>query len=180
MQDKPFDRFTDKPPRRDFSGRDRFSSRDRFSDRERFSDRDRFSDRGDRFEGRFQERSDRGFGRRDDRGGFHKAPRRDFGTRSGPRARAVDRRRFTDHADFVKTATVRLDADVAPYFKTAADVNEALRHVIALSELAKKAQSEADKPAEVLASDETSLDEVKETAVESEEAEKETPSAEEE
>lgn len=144
MDHKPFDRFSDKP-RRSREGRfgdrnDRFSAPrgDRFADRterkERFG-----SDRPQRF-------SDRPFGEKrfgGDKPGFKKfgqrrdGERMDFGTRSGPRAKAVQTRRFTDRAAFVQTATVRLDADVAKYFKTAESVNEALRQVIALAGLIK-------------------------------------------
>ena len=64
-----------------------------------------------------------------------KPPRRDFSGQSGPRARAFDRRRYTDHAAFVKTATVRLDPDVAEFFHSAKAVNEALRGILALTKL---------------------------------------------
>ena len=63
-------------------------------------------------------------------------------TRSGPRARAVETRRFADRTAFVQTASVRLDADVARFFKTPEDVNSALRQVIALSRLVRERQAE--------------------------------------
>lgn len=158
MDHKPFDRFSDKPHR---SREGRFGDRnDRFSGPrgDRFADRgDRFADRGDRFadRGERQDRfgsdrpkrfSDRPFGEKrfgGDKPGFKKFGQRrdndrmDFGTRSGPRAKAVQTRRFSDRAAFVQTATVRLDADVAKYFKTAESVNEALRQLIALAGLIK-------------------------------------------
>lgn len=170
MDHKPFDRFSDKP-RRSRDGRfgernDRFSAPrgDRFADRgDRFADRgDRFADRGDRFADRGDRFADRGerkerFGDRPfgekrfgDKPGFKKfgqrrdGDRMDFGTRSGPRAKAVQTRRFTDRAAFVQTATVRLDADVAKYFKTAESVNEALRQLIALAALVKPEEKKAE------------------------------------
>lgn len=151
MDNPSFDRFNDKPPRRDRRERD-FSRSDRRDDR--FGSRpyrpykeDRFSDRNDRFGGsrdRFDDRRDgyrdanpedrrHGYGNSKDR--FSRPPRRDFSGQSGPRARAFDRRRYTDHAAFVKTATVRLDPDVAEVFHSAQAVNEALRGILALTKL---------------------------------------------
>ena len=73
--------------------------------------------------------------------------REDFGVRSGPRARALETRRFSERSDFAKNAVVKLDADIADYFKSAEDVNKALRLVIELGRLAKKPEvkTEAEK-----------------------------------
>ena len=92
--------------------------------------------RSDRREG-----GERGFGRRE----F--GDRREFGVRSGPRARALETRRFSERSDFAKNAVVKLDADIADYFKSAEDVNKALRLVIELGRLAKKPEvkTEAEK-----------------------------------
>lgn len=151
MDNSSFDRFNDKPPRRDRRDRD-FSRLDRRDDRfgskpYRPYSEDRFSDRGDRFGGsrdRFDDRrngyreagqDDRRHGYGDSKGRFSRPPRRDFSGQSGPRARAFDRRRYTDHVAFVKTATVRLDPDVAEFFHSAKAVNEALRGILALTKL---------------------------------------------
>lgn len=172
MERKPspsFDRFSEKPRR--FS-EDRFSDRgdrgDRFGGerRQRFGGDDRFSDRserrldradrGDRFGGERREggfgrfggeRREGGFGGRrfgGDRPAFKRFDRNEprFGDRSGPRAKAMETRRFTDRQAFVQTQTVRLDADVAQYFSDPAAVNAALRQVIALAGLVKKAEEE--------------------------------------
>lgn len=126
MDNPSFDRFNDKPPRRDRRDRD-FSRLDRRDDRfgskpYRPYSEDRFSDRGDRFGGSRDRFDDR-------RNGYREAGQ------SGPRARAFDRRRYTDHVAFVKTATVRLDPDVAEFFHSAKAVNEALRGILALTKL---------------------------------------------
>lgn len=119
----------------------RFSDRreDRFSDRreDRFSDRreDRFSDRRDG--GRFADRRAQGGRRFNDR-------RDAFGVRSGPRARALENRRYAEKSDFEKNAVVRLAADVAPYFENADAVNDALRHLIAAAGLLKKEEKKAE------------------------------------
>ena len=63
--------------------------------------------------------------------------------RSGPRAKAFDTRRYSDHTAFVQTQTVRLAPDVARFFKTPEDVNNALRQVIALATLVKEKEAEA-------------------------------------
>lgn len=141
---------------------DRFDRFDRFdrSDRQERSDR-RF-DRADRAErsDRF-ERSDRreGFERREGdfrgrREGFagrqggkrfeKKGPRQDFGVRSGPRARALETRRFADRSDFAKNAMVRLDADIADYFENAEAVNKVLRMFVEASLLVKKPEPKAE------------------------------------
>ena len=86
----------------------------------------------------------RGFGERRE---FGERRREDFGVRSGPRARALETRRFSERSDFAKNAVVKLDADIADYFKSAEDVNKALRLVIELGRLAKKPEvkTEAEK-----------------------------------
>ena len=166
MERKPqpsFDRFSEKPARGRFSSGDRFA--DRGERRPRFGGDDRFADRGSRFdsdrgERRFDrndrfggERREGGFGgnrfggeRRfgGDRPAFRRFDRNEprFADRSGPRAKAVETRRFADRQAFVQTQTVRLDADVAAYFSDPAAVNAALRQVIALSGLVKKAEEE--------------------------------------
>ena len=156
------DRFADRGERRPrFGGDDRFADRgSRFdSDRgeRRFDRNDRFG--GERPEGGFGgnrfcgERREGGFGgnrfggeRRfgGDRPAFRRFDRNEprFADRSGPRAKAVETRRFADRQAFVQTQTVRLDADVAAYFSDPAAVNAALRQVIALSGLVKKAEEE--------------------------------------
>ena len=88
---------------------------------------------GDRRE--FGER--RGFGdRRPAFGGQRR--REEFGVRSGPRARALETRRFSERSDFAKSAIVKLDADLADYFDSAEAVNKALRMVVQLAQIAKK------------------------------------------
>lgn len=156
------DRFADRGERRPrFGGDDRFADRgSRFdSDRgeRRFDRNDRFG--GERREGGFGgnrfggERREGGFGgnrfggeRRfgGDRPAFRRFDRNEprFADRSGPRAKAVETRRFADRQAFVQTQTVRLDADVAAYFSDPAAVNAALRQVIALAGLVKKAEEE--------------------------------------
>ncbi len=176
FNDKPRreDRFSDRGPRFNDRG-DRFGDRDargsRFGDRnDRFGSRqDRFGDRQDRFgdrperggrfgdrDSRFGDRRERDFGPRrfGDKPEFKKFPRRDgerfeFGTLSGTRAKSFDKRRFSDRNAFVQTATVRLDADVAKFFKTAEEVNAALRQVIALAALVKQPAEEKEQEADV-------------------------------
>ena len=75
--------------------------------------------------------------------GPHRAPfgadrREEFGVRSGPRARALETRRFSERSDFAKSAIVKLDADLADYFDSAEAVNKALRMVVQLAQIAKK------------------------------------------
>ena len=88
-----------------------------------------------------------GFGDRRKSFGGGQRRREDFGVRSGPRARALETRRFSERSDFAKNAVVKLDADIADYFKSAEDVNKALRLVIELGRLAKKPEvkTEAEK-----------------------------------
>ena len=168
MERKPqpsFDRFSEKPARGRFSSGDRFA--DRGERRPRFGSDDRFADRGSRFDSDRGERREGGFGgnrfggeRREggfggnrfggerrfggDRPAFRRFDRNEprFADRSGPRAKAVETRRFADRQAFVQTQTVRLDADVAAYFSDPAAVNAALRQVIALAGLVKKAEEE--------------------------------------
>lgn len=119
---------------------DRFGRFDRFdrdSDRQErgFSDRARGGFSSDRRDERRSDRRDdrRGFGQRkgsfDDkrRSGFSKP---DFGVRSGPRARALETRRFSERSDFAKNALVKLDADIAQYFEGPEAVNKALRMIV--------------------------------------------------
>jgi len=152
-----FDRFNDKPSReKRFEHRDS----DRFSDRRERSDRferrdSRFSEdrpahrEGRRFDGDrpFGERQfgDRPFGKRPARESFrkfggHRNTEAAFGQISGARARALEQRRYSDHAAFAQTATVRLDPDVAKVFKDARSVNAALRAAIALGAIVESAR----------------------------------------
>lgn len=134
-----FDRFSEKPPRREnrFDGRpSRFEDRGfKGEGRGQFEGRGRFSDRNEESGGerRF------GFGKKP--AGFKRfgEDRRDggFSRFSGPRMRAAEKRRFSDRTAFVQTATVRLAPDVAKYFKDADSVNEALRRLIQISALVK-------------------------------------------
>ena len=166
MDSKPFDRFNDKPPRREQrkGGFSHFGRRDdRFGDKpRRFSEESRFEDRGareDRFGGdrrsRFEDRRSRFDGdtdsrRFEDRGSrFNRPPRRDFGTQSGPRAHAFEKRRHTDYAAFVKTATVRLDPDVAEAFHSSEAVNSALRAlIVAAAQITPKREAAEEKKVE--------------------------------
>ena len=61
---------------------------------------------------------------------------------SAPASRLPERR-FSDRAAFVQNATVRLDLDVARYFKSSEDVNVALRMVIALTKTVKTEETPA-------------------------------------
>lgn len=134
-----FDRFNDKPQRREKRDGEQFGSKGgRF---ESFG-RDRGFGRG---EGRFGERGGDRFVGRGERKPFGARPfREELGGRSGPRAKAVDKRRFADRAAFVSNATVRLDGDVAKFFKTSEDVNAALRMVIALTKTVRCEQVPAE------------------------------------
>ena len=75
----------------------------------------------------------------------------------------MDKRRFSDRAAFVQNATVRLDTDVAKFFKSAEDVNAALRMVIALSKTVKPEDS-----AEQVGSEQGQAEAIEETAGETE------------
>lgn len=147
--------------RREFGDRREFGGERRgFGERREFGDRREFGgDRGERrpfvagerreFNGERREFNGerRGFGDRRKSFGGGQRRREDFGVRSGPRARALETRRFSERSDFAKNAVVKLDADIADYFKSAEDVNKALRLVIELGRLAKKPEvkTEAEK-----------------------------------
>ena len=131
--------------RREFGDRREFGGERRgFGERREFGDRREFGgDRGERRPFVAGERREfngerRGFGDRRKSFGGGQRRREDFGVRSGPRARALETRRFSERSDFAKNAVVKLDADIADYFKSAEDVNKALRLVIELGRLAKK------------------------------------------
>ena len=120
-------------PRRDFGDRKPFGDRPRF---DRFDRSDR-SDRFDRSERRdFGDRPRRDFGDRprfDNKKPFRNrfdGPRQDFGTRSGPRARAYDTRRFAERSEFARNAMVKIDSDIADFFGSPEAVNQALRLLI--------------------------------------------------
>ena len=116
--------------RREFGDRREFGGERRgFGERREFGDRREFG--GDRGERR----------------PFVAGERREFNGERGPRARALETRRFSERSDFAKNAVVKLDADIADYFKSAEDVNKALRLVIELGRLAKKPEvkTEAEK-----------------------------------
>ena len=126
-----FDRFNDKPARREKRDGDRFSGKG-----------GRFEEFGrGRGEGRFGDRGNDRFGARKPFAG--RPFKEELGGRSGPRAKVVDKRRFSDRAAFVQNATVRLDSDVARYFKSSEDVNVALRMVIALTKTVKTEETPA-------------------------------------
>ena len=140
--------------RREFGDRREFGGERRgFGERREFGDRREFGgDRGERRPFVAGERREfngerRGFGDRRKSFGGGQRRREDFGVRSGPRARALETRRFSERSDFAKNAVVKLDADIADYFKSAEDVNKALRLVIELGRLAKKPEvkTEAEK-----------------------------------
>lgn len=138
-------RFSD---RRDGEERG-FGRRQGRSDRREFGDRRDFGDR--REEGRREFGGERrGFGRdrRPAQGFGGQRRREEFGVRSGPRARALETRRFAERSDFAKSGIVKLDADLADYFENAEAVNKALRMIVEASRLvkaptAKKAAEEA-------------------------------------
>ncbi len=136
------------------------SHRAPFGGEERGERSERASRAGERWERRAaSDRSDRReFDRRDDRRhgsdrrgasdrrgwaerkGFSGERRERFGVRSGPRARALETRRFSERSDFAKQGLVRLDADIAGYFESAEAVNAALRLLIQSSEFIVRAQ----------------------------------------
>ena len=126
-----------------------FGRRQGRSDRREFGDRRDFGDR--REEGRREFGGERrGFGRdrRPAQGFGGQRRREEFGVRSGPRARALETRRFAERSDFAKSGIVKLDADLADYFENAEAVNKALRMIVEASRLvkaptAKKAAEEA-------------------------------------
>lgn len=138
-----FDRFdrSDRSDRQERSDRrfDRFDRADRAERSDRFERSDRRSDRREGFERR------EGFaGRQGGKRFEKKGPRQDFGVRSGPRARALETRRFADRSDFAKNAMVRLDADIADYFENAEAVNKVLRMFVEASLLVKKPEPKAE------------------------------------
>ena len=136
-----FDRF-DRSDRQERSDRrfDRFDRADRAERSDRFERSDRRSDRREGFERREGDFRGRQGGKRFEK----KGPRQDFGVRSGPRARALETRRFADRSDFAKNAMVRLDADIADYFENAEAVNKVLRMFVEASLLVKKPEPKAE------------------------------------
>ena len=130
-----FDRFDreERSDRREFGDRPRrdFGDRKPFGDRPRFDRFDR-SDRSDRFD-------------RADRNRFD-GPRQDFGTRSGPRARAYDTRRFAERSEFARNAMVKIDSDIADFFGSPEAVNQALRLLIDAARTVKFPQAAAETP----------------------------------
>lgn len=156
MDRKP---WQDKGLRRSFDGdeggeRRRFGRFDRF-DREERSDRREFGDRprrdfGDRKP--FGDRPRRDFGDRprfDNKKPFRNrfdGPRQDFGTRSGPRARAYDTRRFAERSEFARNAMVKIDSDIADFFGSPEAVNQALRLLIDAARTVKFPQAAAETP----------------------------------
>lgn len=128
----------DREERREFGDRREFGGERRgFGERREFGgerrsfggERRSFGDRAER----------RSFGDRSDRRASFGAPRRreDFGVRSGPRARALETRRFSERSDFAKSGVVKLDADLANYFENAEAVNKALRMLVESARLVK-------------------------------------------
>ena len=120
-----FDRFDreERSDRRDFGDRPR---RD-FGDRKPFGDRPRFDNKKP-FRNRFD------------------GPRQDFGTRSGPRARAYDTRRFAERSEFARNAMVKIDSDIADFFGSPEAVNQALRLLIDAARTVKFPQAAAETP----------------------------------
>jgi Tfp pilus assembly protein PilF len=81
-----------------------------------------------------------------------------------------EQRRYSDHAAFAQTATVRLDADVARVFKDAQSVNAALRAAIALGAIVQAAKPAAE-PEKAQAPEPVQTEERAEATPESEAAE---------
>lgn len=133
--------------RREGGRSDRREGGERGFGRREFGDRREFGGERRGFGERREFGERRGFGDRRKSFGGGQRRREDFGVRSGPRARALETRRFSERSDFAKNAVVKLDADIADYFKSAEDVNKALRLVIELGRLAKKPEvkTEAEK-----------------------------------
>ena len=73
-------------------------------------------------------------------------PRQDFGTRSGPRARAYDTRRFAERSEFARNAMVKIDSDIADFFGSPEAVNQALRLLIDAARTVKFPQAAAETP----------------------------------
>ena len=120
-----FDRFDreERSDRREFGDRPR---RD-FGDRKPFGDRPRFDNKKP-FRNRFD------------------GPRQDFGTRSGPRARAYDTRRFAERSEFARNAMVKIDSDIADFFGSPEAVNQALRLLIVAARTVNFPQAAAETP----------------------------------
>ena len=146
MDRKP---WQDKGLRRSFDGdeggeRRRFGRFDRF-DREERSDRREFGDRPRRDFGDRKPFGDRP--RFDNKKPFRNrfdGPRQDFGTRSGPRARAYDTRRFAERSEFARNAMVKIDSDIADFFGSPEAVNQALRLLIDAARTVKFPQAAAE------------------------------------
>lgn len=148
---------SDRSDRRFGEDRPRFNREDRFgNDRPRFGDRPRFN--------------------RDDR----------YSSKTGPRARAFGEGRFQDREDYSKRQIVKIDSEVAAFFPTAKDVNDALRLVIELTRKVKERAAEAAE--EKLAAEAETAEDVEDTAeddyeedeteeVEASEAEADAPAA---
>lgn len=157
----------------------RFGGDRRFDeDRPRFN---RFGD--DRREGRRfgddrrEDRGERRFG-----GDRPRFDRNAYGTKTGPRARAFNEGRFHENEDYSKRQVVKIDAEVAAFFPTAKDVNDALRLVIALTRKVKApvaaeqvSEAPAADDAEALETVDTELDEAAEEVAP--EADEEAPEA---
>lgn len=183
---------SDRSDRRFGEDRPRFNREDRFgNDRPRFNREDRFGEDRPRFnrENRF-EGGDRRFGgdrprfNRDDRPRFNRDDR--YSSKTGPRARAFGEGRFQDREDYSKRQIVKIDSEVAAFFPTAKDVNDALRLVIELTRKVKERAAEAAE--EKLAADAETAEDVEDTAeddyeedeteeVEASEAEADAPAA---
>ena len=143
--------WQDKGLRRSFDGdeggeRRRFGRFDRF-DREERSDRREFGDRPRRDFGDRKPFGDRP--RFDNKKPFRNrfdGPRQDFGTRSGPRARAYDTRRFAERSEFARNAMVKIDSDIADFFGSPEAVNQALRLLIDAARRVRFPQAAAETP----------------------------------
>ena len=148
MDRKP---WQDKGLRRSFDGdeggeRRRFGRFDRF-DREERSDRREFGDRPRRDFGDRKPFGDRP--RFDNKKPFRNrfdGPRQDFGTRSGPRARAYDTRRFAERSEFARNAMVKIDSDIADFFGSPEADNHALRLFIDAARSVKFPQAATETP----------------------------------
>lgn len=182
---------SDRSDRRFGEDRPRFNREDRFgNDRPHFNREDRFGEDRPRFnrENRF-EGGDRRFGGDRPRfGGDRPRFNRDdrYSSKTGPRARAFGEGRFQDREDYSKRQIVKIDSEVAAFFPTAKDVNDALRLVIELTRKVKERAAEAAE--EKLAADAETAEDVEDTAeddyeedeteeVEASEAEADAPAA---
>lgn len=177
---------SDRSDRRFGEDRPRFNREDRFGeDRPRFNRENRFEGGDRRFGG------DRPRFNRDDRprfGGDRPRFNRDdrYSSKTGPRARAFGEGRFQDREDYSKRQIVKIDSEVAAFFPTAKDVNDAPRLVIELTRKVKERAAEAAE--EKLAADAETAEDVEDTAeddyeedeteeVEASEAEADAPAA---